>query len=127
MTTNQLKRPILRYEHFGGTTVLTYPGWVECHLPGGLILSSLPEHTQEYEARARDLGFQDGDAMNRQHHRMHAQLAAWLGLPVSPALRAAALNAHDEDDGCAICSAEEAAVMALHRYTNLLRRKGLLR
>lgn len=97
-------------------------GWVRVVLPDGKTFTATPEANETYRTWSTLLGYTDnGHSMNLEHDRFHAMLAQMLGLPESPALRASA-------DGVAIddlTGAEEAVVLALARYVNELRKRGM--
>lgn len=58
-------------------------------LPGGACIPAVPHPTEEYEARARSLGYASGAAMSAEHDLIHILLADVFGT-VSPALAAVA-------------------------------------
>lgn len=112
-------------QHVYGHTLIEChsEGWVRVVLPDGKSFNAVPEDNDEYRQRALDLGYPDdaGHRMNLEHDLLHAKLAYCFGLPVSPALQ-------DTADGAPInelTGAEEAMVLATHRYLNELRKRGL--
>lgn len=54
-------------------------------LPDGHRIFSAPEPTEEYETRARELGYPNGAAMSREHDAIHVALAEVFGA-LPPAL-----------------------------------------
>lgn len=89
----------------------------------GAEVRAVPEPTEDYEARARELGYADGAAMSREHDEIHCQIARMLGLGVSPVLWA---TAHETPVDRALGAFEEDAVMAVARLKNACRAAGLL-
>lgn len=84
----------------------------------GTVIEGRPHDTEEYRATARNLGYGDDTlSMCREHDPLHAGLCAWLGFGDSFALRCAA-GLRDEDE---ISAAEEAAVLAVQKFRQLVR------
>lgn len=112
---------------FGNTRITTYPeGYCRIELPDNSTFSAVPHETEEYFNRALALGYgiyaNPSRQMNAEHDAMHALLASVFGLPVSPALQAAA----DGEPINELTGAEEALVLAAQRFVNLCRARGLL-
>lgn len=108
---------------YGRTLVEVFDGWVRTTLPDGSELHAVPGETEEDVARAHSLGY-GGDVwlMTRDHDRFHAMLAYALGLPESPALR----NTAQGGGSMLLTDLEECAVLAIQRYVQELRGRGLL-
>ena len=108
-----------RTEHYwyGRTHVAVIGDHVMTTLPDGAVVNAVANHTDEDVARAEALGY-EGDvvAMTRDHDRFHAALAHALGLPESPALRAAVTGRSTAASG-----ADEDMVLAAQRMVNLVR------
>ncbi len=82
-------------------------------LPDGREVPAAPEPTEDYAARARELGYGDDTmAMCREHEWLHVHLARLLLKGASPALLAAA----GDDVDAALVGYEEAAVLAVQRF-----------
>lgn len=103
---------------FGGTTVdLRHWGSVTT-LPDGRTIQAAPQPGEDYAATARRLGY-GGDvlAMCHDHDALHAALAEFLGLPVSPVLSTVA----GAPMGDAVQHGlEEDAVLAVQRLARAL-------
>lgn len=79
----------------------------------GTFVEALPHDTDEYRARAAELGYgKDTAAMSREHELAHAILARELRLPVSPVLWAVAHGEPPPTDN----AWEEAAVLAFQAF-----------
>jgi hypothetical protein len=106
---------------YGGTTAYVGDSWVTTALPDGRVVYATPNHDDESNARALELGYSGVEAMTREHDPMHALLCHALGLDYSPALSRAAdgLRATELSD------AEEAMVLAAQRFRNLCRAAGI--
>lgn len=102
---------------YGNTTVRVFESHVETTLPDGQVVYATPMHDEESVARAHSLGY-EGDvvAMTLDHDRLHAALSHALGLPESPALRAAASGG----PSTMVTGAEEDMVLAAQRLMNLV-------
>lgn len=57
----------------------------EVVLPDGRVIPSAPQPTAQYEATARELGYDDGASLAREHDFLHAFLAGIFGA-TSPTL-----------------------------------------
>lgn len=108
---------------YGRTLVEIFDGWVRTTLPDGSPVHAVPGESAEDIARAEALGY-GGDCwlMTRDHDRFHAMLADGLGLPESPALRKTAQGSRST----LLTDLEEASVLAIQRYAQELRAKGLM-
>jgi hypothetical protein len=106
--------PLRTVVHANGTVQRIFATWVETEIPGLETLYACPMVEQRETADCLGYG-DDVDALTRDHDFLHAWLADVLGLPASYALTAAAGGTVDP----AIAEAEEAAVMALQRFTRL--------
>lgn len=60
--------------------------YVETRYEGLPPVQARPEGTEEYEARARSLGYHNGMEMNREHDACRSLVCCWMGLPLSPTL-----------------------------------------
>lgn len=80
----------------------------------GTEVPAVPHATEEYEARALDLGYPDAWQMCWQHEALHHVYADMMGQPHSVALWSVA---HRLPPGPADYD-EEAAVLALQRFLN---------
>lgn len=109
---------------YGSTCCVMHAGpWVQTTLPDGAVVHAVPQDGPEDRARAEALGYGGNVAhMTEDHDRLHALLAAALGLAESPALRGAVDGQESELRGL-----EEEVVLGLMRYVNRLRAEGLLR
>lgn len=82
-------------------------------LPDGTEVPAAPQDDDSYRERAAVLGYgADTASMSREHELAHVLLSYILGLPESPALRAAANDAGPSD----LTGMEEDAVMAIQRF-----------
>lgn len=92
--------------HEYGTTIV---------LPCGLVVEGRPQDTDAYRSTAAALGYGEGPEaalrMAQHHDALHALLTAWLGIPVSFALRQAAELPVDAE----LAEIEEAAVLAVQK------------
>lgn len=103
----------------GYTAVSIEADGLTFRLPDGRVLVALPHNDDpNYVARATLLGYSTALEMCQEHDLLHARLAHALGLPVSPALLAAA----DGGPMTEITAAEEAMVLAAARFLNLARK-----
>lgn len=99
----------------GLTTVELWPGVARTTLPDGAVVMAAPHDTDEYRSRAYDLGYGDDTArMAVEHDLAHVLVAELLGLPESPALRAAAGGSPP----AWLTDREEHAVLALQLFAN---------
>jgi hypothetical protein len=108
-------KPLRTVVHANGTVQCIFATWVETDIPGLPTLHACPMVEQQETAAA--LGYDDVDALTRDHDFLHAWLADVLGLDASFSLTLSASGAADPD----IAAAEEAAVMALQRFARLAR------
>jgi hypothetical protein len=82
-------------------------------LPDGSLVFGEPHDSEQYRETARRCGYGDDTlALCRDHDPCHAILCDWLGLPDSPALRAAI----GLDADPVVAAAEEDAVLSLQRF-----------
>jgi hypothetical protein len=75
-------------------------------------------HLREQPGQAEmalDLGYENAEAMNREHDLAHSLLSYWLGLVHSPTLYGQAIGRPS-----AFWREEEAAVLALQRYARTM-------
>lgn len=97
----------------------TGTAWVVTRYPDGSEVHAHPQHGEEDEARARALGYPDVGAMTFDHDRLHSLLAWALAHRASPVLRAAAAGRAVDPE---LAEAEEAMVLAVQRFVNLVSR-----
>jgi hypothetical protein len=96
----------------GASIRLHDDGFTTTVYPDGKHVVACAEDTDAYRQTALEHGYgEDVDKLSREHEVCHALLAAWLGLPHSPALRAVALGRPQDGDW-----REEAAVLAVQRW-----------
>lgn len=94
------------------------PGaWVVTKYPDGTEVHAHPNHTDEDLARAESLGFENTEVMTLVHDHVHTAISVAVGLTRSPTLWGIA---HDVPAATELADAEEALVLAFHRYVNLL-------
>lgn len=98
----------------GKVKVEVYDGYTVTCFEDGLKAIGLHDEQPGQKEISERLGM-TARAMNEEHDLLHSELAAWLGLPWSPALRAAALGVPGGD----LEAAEGEAVLALQRYKRL--------
>jgi hypothetical protein len=116
-----------RYTFNNGTIIDVFNGWLEIEVEGRRYAAT-PEDNPEYRARAKELGFVkptgeiDVWAMCRAHDLAHARFAEIMGLSHSPALLAASRREPISE----LTGAEEAFILAHHRYFNLLKAQGFV-
>lgn len=85
---------------------------------GEFEVTAVAQGTAEYQARARSLGYRDGEEMNREHDACHSILCCWLGLPFSPTLYGLATG---EPAPERFRQWEEELVLAFQAWLNLRR------
>lgn len=94
-----------------GVTVEIHEGLTVTRFADGLSIDGAPDGSAEQLRTCRELGYGDDvERMNRHHDIAHSLIAAWLGLPHSPTLRAAA-----EGTVWPMWPVEEDAVKAIQR------------
>lgn len=99
----------------GQTAVAVMPGHVTTMLHDGALVHAVPHDTDDYGATAKRLGYgEDRDRMNRDHELLHSLIAAMLGQPESPVMRAVAED-RGEHDADGLLGIEEDAVLAVQR------------
>jgi hypothetical protein len=106
---------LLSHRCRNGTLIEIRPASTRITLPTGETVIGEAQHTAEQRHTARRLGYGDDVlAMVRDHDPLHSLLAAWLGLPASYGIMAAAglLKPEDAD----LAAYEEAAVLAVQRF-----------
>jgi hypothetical protein len=103
----------------GATVIVRHEGWTELRLPAVceniLCVPDGPGDSSQ-ERTAAKIGVSVRE-MNAGHDLTHCLLAEWIGLPYSPTLASVAGGPLIESD---LNAAEEAAVLALQRYLNVL-------
>ena len=93
----------------GQSVIAIAPECVTTTLHGGAVVHAEPHDTPEYAETAARLGYgADVARMNRDHELMHSLIAAWLGLPESPVMRAVADGTWQHDPGGLLALEEEA-------------------
>ncbi|MBZ9852780.1 hypothetical protein LB566_03155 [Mesorhizobium sp. CA13] len=107
----------MRTLHLGAAVVALHEnGLTVTHLMDGKEIPAVPQDTEDYRARARELGYGgDTAAMSRDHEIGHSVLACLLGLPESPTLRGVA-----DERFWRHWRAEEAAVLAFQAYARIV-------
>lgn len=80
-------------------------------LPNGRLVFAHLEEQAGQAIRARELGYDSAEEMNREHDIVHSLLAYWLGLEASPTLKHVA-----EGKTYPHWRLEEAAVLAIQAY-----------
>ena len=100
----------------GKTVVEVWDGnCVRTTLPDGAVIMAAPQDSDDYRRRAWDHGYQhDTFALCAEHEVGHSLLAYLLGLPESPALRAAVTA----QEATHLTNWDEAATLALAAYCN---------
>jgi len=111
-----------RFIYNNGTVIDEFPSRLEITM-GDRTFTAIPEDNPEYELRAKELGFATSLEMCKAHDKMHAGFADQLGLPYSPALLAASKGEPINE----LTGAEEAFILAFHKFVNLLIKEGLFR
>ena len=102
----------------GDAVIAIEPALVTTALRRGGLIHAVPHDTPEYAATAARLGYgADVERLNRDHELTHSLLAAWLGLPESPVMRAVADNTWQHDPNGTL-GLEEDAVCAVQRLAN---------
>jgi hypothetical protein len=118
---SSLRAPVERY---GKTVVTTHEGWLDITLPDGTTFQALPQDNDEYRAMAERLGYgTDTLAMCRDHDPLHAAMAQFLGLSVSPALAGGA----NGDPINELTGAEEDMVLSIQRFMRMAMAAGLIK
>lgn len=102
----------------GNTVIVRHNAWTELRLQIAETSLCVPDDTQNeaQRATAEKIGVSVRE-MNEGHDLTHCLLAEWIGLPYSPTLASVAGGPLIESD---LNDAEEAAVLAVQRYLNLL-------
>lgn len=109
---------IFNTKKYGSTTAAMTDEGSFIILPGGDVVESKPEDTDDYRATAGLLHMTPLQ-MAQTHDIMHARLADMLGLYESPALRGAVDGTPIDD----VTGAEEDAVLAIQRFLALHNKK----
>jgi hypothetical protein len=101
----------------GATVIVRHDAWTELRLPFEVSLC-VPDDigNNSQLVTAAQIGVSVNE-MNAGHDLTHCLLAEWIGLPYSPTLASVAGGPLIESD---LNAAEEAAVIALQRYLNVL-------